>query len=163
MLRGGSSEVLNSASRRLFSAAHRGLKWLPCAAPSAPLLGCVQLTVHTLFWGGFIFETQKGKGTQEIVIAAGFDIKGIAYIARIFFCFSFEKKFGIQRGELKFGLMKGHLEHVLCQTRCEMTSSLIPFLHSATGKWTINLAACRLVCPQQQPTQSHEILTKATS
>lgn len=50
VLRGGSSEVLNSVNSRLFSAAHRGLKWLPCAAPSAPLLGCVQQTVLTSFW-----------------------------------------------------------------------------------------------------------------
>lgn len=34
---------------RLCSVAHQGLKWLPCAAPSAPLLGCGQTTVLSTF------------------------------------------------------------------------------------------------------------------
>lgn len=50
VLQGGSSEVLNSVNSRHCSAADRGLKWLPCAATSAPLLVPGQLSFPLFFF-----------------------------------------------------------------------------------------------------------------
>lgn len=46
-----------------------------------------------------------------------------------------------------------------------MASLWSPPLFFSVCNWQVhnNSPSCRLACPQQQPTQSHEILTKATS
>lgn len=72
VLQGGSSEVLNSVNSRHCSAVDRGLKWLPCAATSAPLLVRGQLS-FPLF-----VKMQKDSFKTKRVAMVGVEIRGVS-------------------------------------------------------------------------------------